>query len=149
MRKNILLLISLIAVLQLPLSCVENPSGKYKNGLFVGISRSIYTEQSYFGVTKVSISEDKISEIDFAIIDMENKVFFDKNYEIRFKDSPEYVEQCKNEWKAINIYPGQLLEKQDIDSVDAITGATWSYNMFESSLAEALKKASMYLKNNH
>lgn len=73
---------------------------------------------------------------------MDNKVFFDEKYEIRFKDNPEYMEQCRNEWKAINIYPKLLLEKQKIDSIDAISGATWAYNMFESSLQEALKKAS-------
>jgi len=73
---------------------------------------------------------------------MDNKVFFNEGYEIRFKDNPEYVEQCRNEWKAINIYPKVLLEKQKIDSVDAISGATWAYKMFESSLREALKKAS-------
>jgi len=79
--------------------------------------------------------------VDFSIIDMDNKVFFDEKYEERFKDIPEYMEQCRNEWKAINIYPDILLEKQKIDSLDAITAATWSFNMFESSLTEALKKA--------
>jgi len=64
-----------------------------------------------------------------------------KNYEERFKDIPEYMEQCRNEWKAINIFPNIFLEKQQIDNLDAITGATWAYNMFKSSLAEALKKA--------
>jgi major membrane immunogen (membrane-anchored lipoprotein) len=142
MRKNIILLIFLIAIFQLSISCVVQPESNYKNGLFVGISRSIYTEQDYFGITKVSISNDKISEIDFGIIDMENKVFFDENYEIRFKDNPEYIEQCRNEFKAMNIYPKELLEEQNVDSVDAITGATWSYNLFKSSLQEALKEAS-------
>ena len=80
--------------------------------------------------------------MDFSIIDMDNKVFFDEKYEERYKDIPEYVNQCRNEWKAINIYPNILLEKQKIDSLDAITGATWAYNMFESSLKEALEKAS-------
>ncbi len=73
---------------------------------------------------------------------MDNKVFFDEKYENRFKGIPEYVEQCRNEWKAINIYPRLLLEKQKIDSVDVISGTTWAFNMFESSMQEALKKAS-------
>jgi major membrane immunogen (membrane-anchored lipoprotein) len=142
MRKNIILLICSAVVSQLLVSCVEKPSGQYKNGPFIGISRSIYTEQNYFGITKVKISDDKIGEVDFSIIDMENKVFFVEGYEIRFKDNPTYMEQCRNEWKAMNIYPRQLIEKQNIDSVDAIAAATWSYNLFKSSLQEALKKAS-------
>jgi len=142
MRKGIKLLISVIVVLLLTTSCVVKDAKKYKDGEFVGISRSKYLMENFYGVTTVSISEGKISEVDFSIIDMDNKVFFDESYEIRYKDTPEYLEQCRNEWKAINIYPKLLLENQKIDSLDAISGATWAYNMFESSLAEALKKAS-------
>ncbi len=142
MRRSTLLSIITTIPLLLSVSCVAKNSHKYKDGEFTGISKSIYLRENFYGVTKITISEGKISKVDFSIIDMDNKVFFDEKYEERFKDIPEYVNQCRNEWKAIDIYPNILLEKQKIDSLDAITGATWSYNMFESSLKEALEKAS-------
>ncbi len=141
MRKHIVLSITEIIFFLLSSSCVVKNGNKYKDGEFAGISRSIYQREYFYGVTEITISEGKITDVDFSIIDMDNKVFFDEKYEERFKDIPEYMEQCRNEWKAINIYPDILLEKQKIDSLDAITAATWSFNMFESSLTEALKKA--------
>jgi major membrane immunogen (membrane-anchored lipoprotein) len=123
-------------------SCVIKNANKYKDGEFVGVSKSIYLQENFYGVTKITVSNGKINKVDFSIIDMDNKVFFDEKYEERYKDIPEYVEQCRNERKAMNIYPNILLEKQKIDSMDAITGATWAYNMFDSSLSEALKRAS-------
>ena len=142
MKKNILMLIPVTVLLLVYSSCVVKNGNKYNDGVFAGISKSIYDREYFYGITEITISEGKINDVDFSIIDMDNKVFFDEKYEERFKDIPEYVEQCRNEWKAINIYPNILLEKQKIDTLDAITGATWAYNMFESSLVEALKKAS-------
>lgn len=142
MRRSGKILVLLIIVILSTASCVVKNGNKYKDGEFAGISKSIYLRENFYGVTKITVVEGKITEVNFSIIDMDNKVFFDEKYEERYKDSPEYVEQCRNEWKGINIYPNIFLKKQKIDSVDAITGATWAYNMFESSLAEALKKAS-------
>lgn len=38
-------------------------------------------------------------------------------------------------------YPKKLSETQDINKIDAISGATWSYNIFRASVNEALKNA--------
>jgi major membrane immunogen (membrane-anchored lipoprotein) len=141
MRKNTGITIIVISVFLLFESCNVKNAGKYKDGEFAGISRSVYLQENFYGVTKINVSGGKITDVDFSIIDMDNKVFFDEKYEERFKDIPEYVKQCRNEWKAINTYPNILIEKQKIDSLDAITGATWAYNMFDSSLRDALKKA--------
>lgn len=142
MRKSIWITIIVISVFLLFESCIVKNASKYKDGEFAGISKSIYLQENFYGVTKITVSDGKITGVDFSIIDMDNKVFFDEKYEERFKDIPEYVEQCRNEWKAINTYPNILLEKQKIDRLDAITAATWAYNMFESSFSEALKNAS-------
>jgi major membrane immunogen (membrane-anchored lipoprotein) len=40
------------------------------------------------------------------------------------------------------------LKKQDLNNVDALTGATWSHNLFVSSTAIALKKAKAKTENN-
>ncbi len=141
MQKSSKISFLLIIVFILVTSCVVKNINKYKDGDFAGISKSIYDREYLYGVTKITISQGKITKVDFNIIDLHNKVFFDEKYEAIFKDYPEYIEKCRKELKAINIYQDILLKNQKIDSLDAISGATWSYNMFESSLAEALKKA--------
>jgi len=79
MRKSAELLGSVIVFL-LTSSCVVENASKYKDGEFAGISKSIYLRENYYGVTTVSVSEGKISEVDFSIIDMDNKVFFNEGY---------------------------------------------------------------------
>ncbi len=43
--------------------------------------------------------------------------------------------------RAVRSYPDSLLKYQDINKVDAISGATWSYNIFRASVLEALEQA--------
>jgi major membrane immunogen (membrane-anchored lipoprotein) len=52
-----------------------------------------------------------------------------------------YVQQCRNDWQGVQSYPGKLIEKQNLNKVDATSGATWSFNIFKASADSALKKA--------
>ncbi len=52
-----------------------------------------------------------------------------------------YVQQCRNDRRGVLSYPDTLLKYQDICKVDAIAGATWSYNLFRTSVKEALLAA--------
>lgn len=65
---------------------------------------------------------------------------FDSLYAKHFKDNELYIEQCRNDWKGVQSYPKKLVEIQDIDKLDAVSGATWSYNIFRAAMKEALKK---------
>jgi major membrane immunogen (membrane-anchored lipoprotein) len=66
---------------------------------------------------------------------------FNENYEKHYQDNPEYLEQCRNDWEGVQIYPKRFFETKDLDKIDAISGATWSYNIFQASAKEALKNA--------
>jgi major membrane immunogen (membrane-anchored lipoprotein) len=112
----------------------------YKDGLYTGKSQSHYTKEPYVGQVKIIIKEGKISSVDFSISDTAKKELFDEKYERYFIGNNEYIQQCREDWKGVQTYPAKLIEKQDIDKVDAITGATWSYNIFKASVKEALKK---------
>jgi major membrane immunogen (membrane-anchored lipoprotein) len=59
----------------------------------------------------------------------------------RTESKADYIQQCRNDWEGVKTYPKLLSEKQDIKKVDAIAGATWSYNTFKASVNEALKNA--------
>jgi major membrane immunogen (membrane-anchored lipoprotein) len=66
---------------------------------------------------------------------------FDEKYEKHFEGNTEYIQQSRNDWNGAQTYPKKLSETQDINKIDAISGATWSYNIFRASVNEALKNA--------
>jgi major membrane immunogen (membrane-anchored lipoprotein) len=120
----------------------QSRSVRYKNGTYYGQSQSEYTAEPYWGQVSISVKRGKIAGVDFIVRDSAKHETFSEKYERHFATIPEYVEQCRNDWKGIQTYPKKFLENQNLSKVDAITGATWSYNLFRDSAEEALKKAS-------
>lgn len=116
-------------------------SGPYTDGTYEGSSRAIYLQENYWGHTKITIENGYITKVDFKIIDSTRNEVFDDKYERYFKGNDVYISQFRNDWKGIRTYPEKLIKYQRLHSIDAVTGATWSYNLFKYSAAEALKKA--------
>jgi major membrane immunogen (membrane-anchored lipoprotein) len=110
----------------------------YKDGHYKGTSRAQYLDEEYYGHAHIVVENGKIIQIDFLIRDSAKRVNFDEKYEKYFAGNDLYVQQCRNDWKGIQSYPDSLLKHQDPDMVDAISGATWSYNIFKASVKEAL-----------
>jgi major membrane immunogen (membrane-anchored lipoprotein) len=142
---NILIIISIAAVLNE--SCnnfsgqKKSTSGKYINGSYHGESRSVYTTEPFYGKVCVTVRDSRLAKINFIIRDSANHETFDGNYEKHFTGNAVYIEQCRNDWKGVQNYPAELLLKQDIEKLDAVSGATWSFNIFKAATNEALKKA--------
>jgi major membrane immunogen (membrane-anchored lipoprotein) len=113
----------------------------FKDGNYNGTSRSIYTNEPYYGYTRIIIENGKIVEVGFFIRDSLKQEPFDDEYEKYFTGNDVYIQQCRNDWKGILAYPDSLLKHQDINKVDVISGATWSYNIFKASVQEALTRA--------
>ncbi|MEJ5264446.1 MAG: FMN-binding protein [Bacteroidales bacterium] len=114
---------------------------QYKNGTYEAQSRSKYRDEPFVAHVKITIKNDSVVAIQFWIVDTVRKELFDDKYERHYKDNPAYVDQCRNDLKGIQQYPKVFLVKQKISQVDALTGATWSYNMFVAALEAALKQA--------
>jgi major membrane immunogen (membrane-anchored lipoprotein) len=138
--KSTIVMLSIILLMAL-ISCRHAVKNFYNDGLFTGESRSIYTDEPYYGITTVSIQNGNITAVKFQVVDKDKNEVFDEKYENHFKDIPLYIQQCRNDWQGIQTYPGRFLKVGEIDRVDAITGATWSYNLFKASLTIALEKA--------
>lgn len=119
----------------------STPDKPYKDGVYCSRSRAIYTSEPYYGCAKVTIEKGMIVKVDFSILDSAKQVNFDDKYERYFVGNPLYIEQCRNDLKGVKTYPARLLKKQDIDQVDAISGATWSCNLFKASVKKALSSA--------
>ena len=113
----------------------------YPDGTFSGQSRSHYTDEPYWGSVSVTIKNALIKSVVFTIRDSALNEPFDSIYEKHFQGNDLYIQQCRNDWKGVQAYPGRLIKTQDINKIDAITGATWSFNIFRASLEDALEKA--------
>jgi major membrane immunogen (membrane-anchored lipoprotein) len=113
----------------------------YKDGKYSGISKAGYLDEPYYGCTQLVIENGKISRVEFFVRDSAKHEYFDDHYEKYFIGNEEYMQQCRNDRKGVLSYPDSLLKYQDINKLDAIAGATWSYNLFKASVKEALMKA--------
>jgi major membrane immunogen (membrane-anchored lipoprotein) len=116
-------------------------SDRLKDGQFDGTSRAIYIDEPFYGSTKITVEHGRITRIEFSVRDSSKHEMFSGEYEKYFAGNDLYIQQCRNDWKGIRSYPDSLLKYQDLDKVDAISGATWSYNIFRASALEALEQA--------
>ncbi len=110
----------------------------YPDGNYSGQSRFMYTEEPYWGSVSFTLKNGQFDGIKFFIRDSNLHEQFDGNYEKHFQGNELYIQQCRNDWKGVQAYPGKLIETQDIEKIDAISGATWSFNIFIASVKDAL-----------
>jgi uncharacterized protein with FMN-binding domain len=119
----------------------QNQKVVYKDGVYE--SDSNLTTEYYYGKAKVIIKDGKINDVDFKIYDKgHNDRLLDESYgkEI-FAGQPQYQEQTTNELAGIEKYKSELTLKQELDKVDLISGATWSFRIYKETVENALKKA--------
>ena len=121
--------------------------GPYKDGQFSGKSRAVYIDEPYYGHARITIEGGMITRVEFTVRDSAKHEFLNGEYEKYFAGNYFYVQQCRNDLKGIRSYPDSLLKYQDVSRVDAISGATWSYDIFKASVQEALKQARKRKKN--
>jgi major membrane immunogen (membrane-anchored lipoprotein) len=119
---------------------VQDTLIKYPDGKYTGQSRSIYIDEPYWGRVSFTLTKGVFSDITFMIRDSNLHETFDTIYGKHFQGNEVYIQQCRNDWMGVQSYPAKLTETQDIDKLDAISGATWSYNIFKASVHDALKK---------
>jgi major membrane immunogen (membrane-anchored lipoprotein) len=120
---------------------VQDTVVRIKDGTYKGISRSKYRSEPYWGQVRLTLKNGHYTEVIFVVRDSNLHETFDSTYEKHFAGNPYYIQQSRNDWKGVQTYPKKLLKEQDINKIDAISGATWSYNIFRSSVNEALKNA--------
>jgi major membrane immunogen (membrane-anchored lipoprotein) len=92
------------------------------------------------GFVTISFNENEIESVGFQIVDTLNNEVFGPDYEKHYPDNAHYRQQCRNDWQGVLHYPKELLKKQNIDSVDAVSGATWWYNLFKAAAKDAIEK---------
>jgi len=126
---------------RVPVNALQDSIVRYKDGTYEGKSRAKYIYEPFWGNVHFTLKGGLLTDINFVIRDSSLHETFDGNYEKHFEGNQEYIQQSRNDWKGVQTYPKKLSEKQDINKVDAISGATWSYNIFKASVNEAMKNA--------
>ncbi len=121
--------------------CRTREKVRYADGGYEAETRSKYEGEAYYGIAKVSIAAGKVESFDFKIVDKNLDEAFDKDYERHYSGNGFYLRQCENDLAGIEAYTAQFRKTRDLDSVQAITGATWSYDLFTDAMKAALLKA--------
>ena len=93
------------------------------------------------GTLTLTIRDKKITATEFTGCDVFGKVK-DADYgSLAGRDSDDY-RKAQAAVAALKIYPAQLVATQDLGAVDAIAGATVSYNQFVETVKRAAAEAS-------
>ena len=114
-------------------------SAHYPDGIYEGKSRDGYTSEPFWGIVKIKVENGAFATINFKIRDTSIHESVDSMYGIHhYPTFPAYQLQCVKDGNGIKTYPRKLLETQDMGKVDAMSGATWSYNIFKPSVKAAM-----------
>jgi major membrane immunogen (membrane-anchored lipoprotein) len=118
----------------------KKPSSSYKDGAYT--AKSSPDERGAVGEITLVIEQGKITKADYKGIMKDGKIkdaeYGKTNGKIENQD---FYKKAQNAVKATAVYPVRLVETQSADIVDAISGATISYNQFKEAVKLALKKA--------
>jgi len=117
----------------------QNNSGKYINGNYQG--QTVVDHEGYHALASVQIVQNCIAVADWQIYDNNSKRFFDETYEEVYKGIPLYQQQCRDNMAGMVTFGPRLIETQDLNAVDNITGATWCYKKFKEVMEITLKDA--------
>jgi major membrane immunogen (membrane-anchored lipoprotein) len=114
----------------------------YMDGTFKGESQANFTSEPYWGHVQITMKDNLFTEVDFTVRDTIKHQPVDSMYGIHyFFGNSLYMQQCASNGHGILEYPKLLMQMQNLDKVDAISGATWSYLIFKATAKEALKAA--------
>ncbi len=150
-KKNITMMIGIFSIAMVMSGCGEESAEKLEDvpklDLSLDLSNSkdgIFEAESSLdkalgrGYISIEIQDHKIVNVNFSGKDVFGNDK-DENYG-GDKDSPDY-KKAQVAVNAMKKYPAQLLETQSLEKVDAISGATISYEQFVETVHEAVKKS--------
>lgn len=139
--KKVILTFSITGIVILLGFTLIPKQGPYVDGVYKAKSQAQYTYEPYVGYVTITIKDGWPTDAEFKIVDTAKNELFDEHYEKNFEGNQHYIDQCRNDLKGTIAYPEIFKKAKDIGKVDAITGATWSYNIFKEATNRALMMA--------
>ena len=116
-------------------------AGGYTDGVYTEESQDRYTAEPYWGQATLTVRGGEVQSLAFQIMDKKTNDVFDKTYERHFAGNQTYIDQCRNDLRGLESYIRAFNERKSLDGIDAVTGATWSYNIFKAAVSKALAAA--------
>lgn len=115
-------------------------TGAYKDGTYT--AKSSPDERGAIGEITLTIKEGKITQADYKGIQKDGKVkdvdYGKTNGKI---ENPEFYKKAQQGLKGAMSYGPRLIETQNLDKVDSVSGATLSYKQFTEAGHKALAQA--------
>jgi len=112
----------------------------YRDGTYKAQTEPDY--EGYYTKAEVTVKDGKTTAVDWTIYDANrNDKPFDEKYEVVFTGNEYFTEQSRSDWKGSRTYGPKLIETQDPDEVDAVSGATWTNGKFREIVKKALEEA--------
>lgn len=131
MKAILPLTLGLSALLLTACSSSAYFDGKYE-------ARSFKDSHGAYAQVSLVLDNDDIVQVDYVTVMADGKIK-DERYGQGL--DKEMYEAAQVAVKAMPIYKQTLIETQDIDEVDAISGATTSNKQFKDAVKKALRKA--------
>jgi major membrane immunogen (membrane-anchored lipoprotein) len=134
-KKTVFGLCALCFALTALLSCAK---GTLKDGVYSG--KSSPDDKGAYGEVTVTVSGGKIAACRFVTWQKDGSVkdadYGKVNGEVSNAD---YYAKAQLAVRAMDQYARALVEKQDVNKIDAVSGATNSYNQFIEAADDALR----------
>ncbi len=130
--KKQLLILAIIATLILTVSCT---SKELNDGTFVG---EVKGEGSSKTVVELVIKDKKIVACVLESYDKEGNI---KGRDYGANSGDANYALAQKAVQGMQKYPEMLLKTQNIDDIEAVSGATISYKQFKAAVKEAIKNA--------
>ena len=144
MKKITILFLIMTLVLGL-VSCgskEEKEETKYKDGTYTGRSSDFNSDEdgngAGYGEVEITIKDGSIASCDFVLYELDGKVK-DETYGEDLSDENRL--KAQKAVKAAERYSALLVDGNNLDGVDALSGATITYNEFTEAVKDALSKA--------
>lgn len=123
-------------------SCAGKKPATYKDGTYTGRSSDFNADESGngagYGEVEITVKDNKIVGCTFKMYELDGKLK-DENYGSDL--SAENRLKAQKAVQSAERYAALLVAKGSVEDVDAISGATISYNEFTEAVKNALAKA--------
>ena len=120
----------------------SSESASYADGVYTGRSSDFEADESGvgsgYGQVEIEIKDNSIVACTFTMYELDGTIK-DDNYGSEY--SKENRLKAQKAVQSAGKYAASLVEKGSVDKVDAISGATISYNEFTEAVNDALSKA--------
>ncbi len=131
--KKILLSLTLVLGVVFCASCGKV---EYKDGTYEGSYKD--TEHNSTMKVELKIKDNKITDVKMEARDKDGKI---KGKDYGKEAGEKKYELAQMAVEGTKQYPDMLIKSQNLEDMDAVSGATGSFKQFKAAVEEALKKA--------